>query len=306
MAFTDRIERLESTTRGLPLLVKQPLLHTIELNQGQLSRITGGVINYLWCTLSAYHRGERFAQREDLVEAYGDWLLKLPNITPNGLMLPKEPTALAYNNFHRMFAEVFVELGLDRHFSHVQFPINLRLVEGTPQAALDRRARSATKLHSDIWAGDPAGAIIAMLPLLGDVERLGVEYFEPREMPENLVRPLTDFAEGAEIAAQARRYSDGWCRGGLTLFDAYLLHQTQKPGPGLRLSLDFRCLARDQLASDGRPSPEPLKVLFPVDEWLDYGRGRLLVTKEPLAPFKGADRSTVGYEVMFGTQALST
>src|SRR5262249_49034924 len=159
----------------------------IELSPGQLSRITGTAINYLWWTLSTYHRDQRFAPREDLVEVYGEWLLKLPNITPNGLVLPKEPTALAYNNFHRAFAEVLAELGLDRHFSHVQFPVNFRLVEGTPQPALDHRARSATKSHSDIWAGDPAGAFVAMLPLLGDVERIRVEYFEPREMPLTLV-----------------------------------------------------------------------------------------------------------------------
>src|SRR5206468_1154959 len=138
---------------------------------------------------------EVFVPREDLVETYGDWLLKLPNITPNGLVLPKEPTALAYNCVHRAVAETLVELGLDKHFSALQFPINVRLVEGTPHDKNDQRPMAATKVHSDIWAGDPAGAIVLMLPLFGDVERLRVEYFEPREMPEPLVQPLKNFDE---------------------------------------------------------------------------------------------------------------
>jgi hypothetical protein len=302
--FEDRVGRLDAITRGLTLAARYPLVRTIALGAPQLARIRGAVTHYLWSALSAYFRTEVFALREDLLEAYGGRLLKLPNITPGGLVLVKEPMVLSYNALHRAVADAFAEIGLPAHFSHGLFPINVRLAEGTPNARVDSRPRASAKVHTDIWAGDPIGAVGFMLPLLGDIERVRVDWFEPRAMPDHLLCALADYDHGTPVAADAERYADGWQRGGLLMFDSFALHQTQRPGPGLRVSLDFRCVARQQVASDGAMADVP-RTLLPMDDWLDYGHGRVLVTQDPLVPYTQPDRPAAGYPVVIGTRPLA-
>jgi hypothetical protein len=288
-------------TGHLACAADHALLKSIRVPESSLASVAGAVNIYLWTTLTAFFPERRFALRDDLLSAYAGEVLSLPNVTPNGLVLPKEPNQLAYNLVHRRMAELLEVLGLAAHLKAIQFPLNVRLARGAADARADARPRASTKPHSDIWAGDPAGAVVFMLPVLGDIARVGVDFFEPEEMPAEFLRPLADYDEGRPVFARARRYDSGFQPGEMILFDPYLLHRTLRPGDGLRISVDFRCLPSRALPSDGPMPDGALRTLLPTADWLDYGRGRLLVTAEPLKEFTGVDRPTVGYEVTLGT-----
>ncbi len=301
MPFPDRNERLSDIVSHLPTQADFPLLKSVALDDPARASVVDAANFYIWLTLSEYFPERRFVLGEDLLETYRDAVMALPNITPNGLILPKEPNVLAYNILHRRVADLVARLGLAEHISAIQFPINVRLGRGAPNPAADSRPRASTKPHSDIWAGDPAGALVFMLPLLGDVQTVGVDFFEPQDLAEEFLGPLDDYDEGADIFRASTRYDAGFRHGELIIFDPYLLHQTLRPGDGLRVSIDFRFLPARKLDSDGAPPDGVLRTLLPVEEWLDYGRGRLVATGEPLREFRGEDRSTVGYEVALRT-----
>ena len=301
MQFPDRFHRLEQITQGLDVVLTFNLLKSIQLKETLYSRIATAVAIYIWESLISFFPNKSFELSNNLLSVYASEIMALPNITPNGLILPKAENILAYNSLHRAVAKAFKDLGFDRHFSACQFPLNVRLISGTPNQALDRRARSATKAHCDVWAGVPAGAIVFMMPVLGDVEKAGVHFFEAKTLPEKYQGQLKDFDEGHLVVDSAIKYDASLKLGELILFDPFLLHQTQKRGVGMRVSLDFRCLAKQELPSDRRRPLDGHRILFATEDWLDYGTGRLVVTSEALREYRGTDHPTVGYEVALKT-----
>ena len=305
MQFPDRFHRLQQITQGLDVVLSFNLLKSIQLKEALFSRITSAVTIYIWQSLINFFPDKCFTLSDNLLGAYASEIKALPNITPNGLVLPKSENILAYNSLHRIVAKTFMDLGLDRHFSACQFPLNVRLISGAPNQTLDGRPRSATKPHADVWAGDPAGAIVFMMPILGDIDKVGVHFFEAENFPEKYQGRLKDFNEGHAVAETAVKYDASFKLGEMILFDPFLLHQTQKRGDGLRVSLDFRCLAKQELPSDRAQPSDGYRILFPTADWLDYGTGRLVVTSEPLLEYRGTDHSTVGYEVALKTLRIA-
>ena len=247
MQFQDRIQRLERITQGLEVASNFNLLKSIKLKEALFSRIATAANVYIWQSLISFFPGKSFRLSDNLLDDYPVEIRALPNVTPNGLVLPKIENVLAYNSLHRVIAKAFVELGFHRHFSACQFPLNVRLISGTPNQVLDSRSRSATKPHADIWAGDPAGAIVFMMPLFGNIDNAGVHFFEAKNFPAEFQGRLKDFDEGRAVVDAAVKYESSFKLGELILFDPFLLHQTQKRGDGLRVSLDFRCLAKEEL-----------------------------------------------------------
>lgn len=304
MPFQERADRLSDIVQQLPRASDFPLLKSVALDEPVRASVADAAVFYIWLTLSEYFRDQTFDLGADILDAYPDEVSALPNITPNGLILPKEPNILAYNILHRRVADMLVTLGVVDHIRAIQFPINLRLGRGAPDPAADQRPRASTKPHSDIWAGDPAGALVCMVPLLGDVAAVGVDFFEPREMAPEFLLPLDNYDMGEPVFRASEQYDAGFEHGEMILFDPYLLHQTLRPGDGLRVSIDFRFLPVKALESDGPEPDDVLRTLVPTEEWIDYGRGRLVTTAEPLQEFRGEDRSTVGYEVALRTVSL--
>jgi hypothetical protein len=187
----------------------------------------------------------------------------------------------------------------------VHAPINLRLVDGRADARVDRRPRASAKWHSDMWAGEPAAAVIVFLPVFGIPGALGVRWIEPKSFPPELARPLDDFAEGARLIAGGREYEALFDPGVILLSDPFLVHATQRDSDGLRLSIDFRFISRHPLESDAVAPGTRRENYLPYDAWADIGRGRVLTTDAPLAPYAGPDVATANeYAAPFSIRPL--
>ncbi|HIA81387.1 MAG TPA: hypothetical protein EYO02_04650 [Rhodospirillales bacterium] len=242
---------------------------------------------YLLASLEAFYKGRSFHMHDRLFDNCISEILDLPNITPNGLILPKQQTYLAYNQIHAAIVEIINSLNLEAHIKSVHAPVNIRLVNGMPDPTVDTRPRASVKMHSDMWAGEPANAIMVFLPIYGEHGKIGIKWIEPLTFPVSLMRPLDDFDEGLSLIENGIEYDAGFNPGDLLLVDPFLLHATQKNACGMRLSLEFRFIASENLISDKHAPGTRHQNYLSYPEWSDIGQRRILVSEEPLSPFLG-------------------
>lgn len=291
--FPDRAQRLSEICQDFNLSQDFPLFKAASLEPNHYKKLQNAVNLYLYSALDAFYVDKSFNLNENLFESAQEEIIGLPNITPNGLILPKKSTFFAYNIVHATVAEIFKSLGLPKHVELIHAPIGLRLVNGTPDPAIDRRPRASVKMHSDIWAGEPASAIMVFMPIFGKTEKIGVKWIEPVNFPEDLLNPLDDFNLGEDIIDGGIEYDAKFGVGDIVLTDPYLIHATQKKAPGLRLSIDFRFIVRNTLPSDAKSPGPRLKEYFDYDKWAKIGRSLILTTDAPLEPFTGKDDGTL-------------
>jgi hypothetical protein len=305
MALPERSKRLANIVAGLPLVKDYPLLKTAAIDPMARARLRIVTNFYLWKTLSIYFPGRKFDMVDDIVQTYAEDLKQLPNITPNGLILPKVENFLAYNEIHSCVADILKGMGLGPRIDRIHVPINIRLVSGQSDAAVDSRPFASSKAHTDVWAAEPAAATLVAMAVLGSADAATVRYFEPEEFPEDLIRPLADYNEGAAILAKCHEYDCCMDNSGMFFMDSLLIHQTTKLKKGYRLSIDFRFVGHGKLSSDKFDGYPRKQNYIPFDEWAAFGRSRALTTQAPLEKFTGPTSGTLGYAAAFQTAVLN-
>ena len=89
-------------------------------------------------------------------------------------------------------------------------------------------------IHSDMWSGNPPGAII-MIPITGDIENGGVEFYRPTK---NIDLMDMEYPTYQDVPDFGPEYIGKMEPGFMHVVDAYCLHRTM---PGMdRISVDFR------------------------------------------------------------------
>jgi hypothetical protein len=281
--FPDRADRLSRFFAQTRLSQDFALLKSTQIPAELFTQLTTVVKRYLIDTLQSYY-GEVFSSDENILKVYRDSLLGLPNITPNGLFLPKKTTSKSYNAMHRATVDIIEALGMAPHIDKMQLPIGLRLVNGKKQAAaaVGTRPYATTKAHLDIWAGEPTYAFMAFMPLFGETELNGVAFHEPVEVARELLKPLDDYLGGQALLEGASCYPARFNKGELIVVDPFLMHNTLKQSDELRLSLEFRILPKQIVASDIADSGITHDNYIPYAQWRELGRGQAYLPNAPL------------------------
>lgn len=274
------------------------MVKILALEEVAYLRIRNSINNFLWVCLSESQPGRAFQLTTDMVQAYPDEVSTLPNVTPNGLVLPKAENVLAYNQVQQEVARAFAATNLYPRINRIQFPINLRLQSGTPNPSVDNRPRASAKRHSDIWAGDPASGVLVFLAVLGSAECASIKFFEPNTFPKSFVRPLEDYLLGATVSADSRELLFKFSEGAWYLVDPFVIHQTIKNKKGYRLSVDFRFVPNDLIPSDTEEDDSRKPYFLPTHEWVRLGKDELILTDDTFA-YRGEQTAsyTKGYPV---------
>ena len=115
-------------------------------------------------------------------------------------------------------------------------------------------------------------------------------FFEPKNLPENLLKPLGDYDEGSPATAGSRQYPVDLEFGTILISDSYLMHQTVKGGSGVRLSIDFRSIAGDLLAGEDESCDRSRAVYVDTAVWLAAGSTVILGNDQPIDAFQRRQR----------------
>ena len=277
--FADRRQRMRaSLTRANPV-VDQPLLQGYALTPTEISGLQHVVCDYLWH--SAFEAGVNLKMPDgpEWFTRNAAVIRKLPNVTPNGVVMPKAETTAAYNLMHRMVATVVAKDLDPREVSAVFAPINVRIVDGKPNAKIDARPRASTKIHSDIWAAEPSPSVTLFLTVMGDTDRTTVEFFEPEDFPATYQHSMKDYLDGAKLAEGAITYPTCFRNDRLLAMDSFCLHRTIKDGGDFRVSLDFRMLFKNRLPSDAYLDTPRMQNYLPLALWSGLGLSHMLAAR---------------------------
>lgn len=299
VALEERIKRFNAIAANSNIQNDYGLLKTIAINSIHFSRIETALAYYLYINLNAWHEDKLFKFSENLIQEYEEEILNLPNVTPNGLVLPKTENCAAYNALHREFAVAFSQIGMGHYVERIQYPINIRLQNGLPNQKADSRPRSSAKPHTDIWAGDPAAAMVVFLSVLGDPTKVGIRFMYPNNFPSSFVRSLEDFDLGKEVVENSTEIPCMLQNASWFIMDPYLIHHTTKKGQGVRISIDLRFIPKKEVASDFNGETEREQYFISFNEWRRIGTDLWVTTPESIKDsLKKSNRDyTIGYPV---------
>jgi hypothetical protein len=239
------------------------------------------------CFAACYGNEYNNLNQIDLLEKLDDPKYTLVNKTPNGVLLCKHETTLEFNLLHKAVAKLFLSFGFKDLTEFWQAPLNVRVVLGKDEHVVERPYESS-KLHSDVWIGEPADMILVNIPILGDIENTTLEwYLPPNNIGESHLRHLTDFSEGLEIAKKFNKLNLKPKLGHIYFSDPTTLHQTKRKSGKVRVSIDFRF--RMKVSDDYRKlvvescKPEFLKNYIYTDDWFAIGSESIIYVGETMS-----------------------
>jgi hypothetical protein len=261
-------------------------LKVIRMSSAAFARLEGAVATYLWQTLSRAFPAEIFTLGTALITEHARAILALPNRTPNGVVLARRETFHSFNMVHQALADAVEAAGILSSFSLFQLPCNVRVISGAADPQADKRSYASAKMHTDVWNGEPTSSILFNIPVLGDTQGVDLRFFEPTEFPENLRSLLRDYTLGREVAESAEEYPAVFEMGRMYVSDALSLHQTVKRRPTLRVSLDFRTIARELLPGESFEHGDSRAVYVASEAWRAGGSTTIIGSGEPLDAFQ--------------------
>lgn len=271
---------------------RMPLMVPHKFTEDEFHTLRTYVNIYLYNSLQTIIPGQ-YSLHFDFLKHYSELIRRLPNITPNGLLLPKKHNFLAYNMIYQFLVPLIEKMKLT-DVARIQRSINIRLIDGTPNQTVDSRPRSSTKPHSDIWAGEFSNHFTLQIPIIGDMDNNGINLWEPgASFFPKYVTALNDFNDGKEALADSTRYATNMSLGYGYFMDSFLLHQTRKQAPGYRLNLAVTFITESKLSSDLVYGTERKDEYIPTEQWLGYGRDRIVMTKAEVRDYSKEDLSIV-------------
>ena len=304
-AFPNRAKRLRSISQDMVLSQSYPLLKIAKIKKELFGELIENVNKYIHSNLTNFYSGEKFSQDKFLLKSQPKKIRGLPNITPNGLILPKQSTCSDYNKVHASIVKIVREFKLNQHAESVHAPINIRLIDGNKNNN-DLRPHSSTKMHSDIWAGEPSNSVAIFIPIYGDKKNIDVKWIEPLTFPEELIQPLSDFNEGRHIVTGGTQYNVDFSPGDIILVDPYLIHATNKVKDLLRLSIDFRFITRSVIDNDLLAPGTRQANYLTYEKWSDIGGGLSLTSNSLLTQFSEENsRQENTYAAKYGIKRVT-
>tara|TARA_Y200000002_G_scaffold71953_1_gene56319 strand:+ start:5400 stop:7268 length:1869 start_codon:yes stop_codon:yes gene_type:complete len=276
----SRKKRMSLLFDDIKLIHTDDLIKVCKITEKSLDNLKDAVMFYIWDCLISSNPNTKIKISENFFDINQNIIKNLPNITPNGLVVPKKENLMSFNKLQKVIFDEFSKNNINENIDRVQFPINVRLQSGSFKT--EERPRASTKKHTDIWAGDPSGAIIVFLHLYGDYEKIGIDFFKTEQFPKSLVKTLDDYDYGNNkidgIKELHLKYDDsGWI-----FVDPFILHQTFKKSDGIRISLDFRFIPKDKVDSDTFEDENRKPYFISVKEWKNFGDSKILATEQGL------------------------
>jgi hypothetical protein len=196
-----------------------------------------------------------------------NFILKLQNVTPNGIVHPIERTSIVYNSLvKKIFESIDIILP---YLESAAMPI-VRVKKSEKNRNKIKRPYATTKLHSDAWVGQYGDAIIS-IGIDGDIKRNGVEFFLPNRTTNDFFKKIQNYDEGLtkfDDVKKIKNLSKGeWC-----LFDHAVLHKTMnnmntKP----RISVDIAVKIKSKNKRKVKYADKKRFNYFPIQNYLKLG-----------------------------------
>ncbi len=220
------------------------IFFNVKIKDVLLERLRKAFTLYIHKTLESWYGRTNFladwrfdACDFDYLNVYENEIFSLPNISPNGIFLPKLENIQEYNNLQERLTDIIVDTQIVNHISYAQC-ITPRIVSGIPSIPMRSRPLATEKYHSDAWASQ-IGDCILSIPVGGDPSTT-VELCEPINPSANFFSSLTNYDDAYKRSLfESLRFLDFAHFGAINIFDHSCVHRTLKQNGKLRISLEI-------------------------------------------------------------------
>jgi len=276
----SRKKRMNSLFSDKKNLKDEGLVKVRTINEKSINKLQNAVMYFVWDCIISSNPDLDIKIDSNFYKNYSEIIKELPNITPNGLLVPKKENLLSFNKLQKIIYQEFEKNNLNNKIDKVQFPVNIRIQSGSFLG--DKRPRSSEKKHTDIWAGDPSGAIIVFLHIAGDHENIGINFFEPSNFPKELLNTLDDYDQGNSKIGELKKLDVKYDDSGWIFADPFIIHQTYKKANSIRISLDFRFMPKEKIDSDTYEDENRKPYFISPSLWSKYGDTKILASRQTL------------------------
>lgn len=305
-------ERTERMRKIFPRLENgAPLYGEISLPKNVSSALVAASKLVVYDCLISFYADEAFdldLPIETFFKTYKEKIMKLPNITPNGLLLPKIEILNSVNFLNKAVFGLMEFLGL-KGACDIACPVNLRLNFGTDRSAeANARPKSSTFWHTDIWAGQNAAELMVHTPIFGDFKKNGIAVALPPDgfFPD-FVKALPSYGHGLPVTAglDAVATRPVMKVGRSYVFDSFLLHKTVSEGEDMRGIISFPLKLKRRVKSDIYANPLRDGEYRSYGEWKKMGTETMLVSTKKIAKGKAKKGSFNTYADTFRTVSVT-
>ena len=210
-----------------------------KINSSLLTRLHLAVFSYVSkCLQNDQFYMEEGALLDTVAEAYNEGAI--PNLTPNGIFLPKKHLVLEYNYLVSTFSAIIESLNIGDLISSWHIPLNLRYKDGLVSKSNLLRDHPTEHIHTDSWAGESSESVTIQIPIFGDIERNFVTFYSaPKEFDESWLGSRPSYKDGVEITKKYKKIDSRPSKGHLQLSDFADMHaSTRLDNAGPRISID--------------------------------------------------------------------
>lgn len=254
---------------------ENPLPGVLVIKKIKLYRkLQSSVFNFLKQNLKIAFPNESFGDNKNFLENYHKFITKLPNKTPNGLLLFQKETQNEYNVMHNFFSKFICQYLNFENIGYLHLPINCRISDGG-EFTNDNRPRASSKWHIDVWAGEPIDSFLMFLPILGSCESSTVRYNDYL-VEKSLLIEQKDYANN-NIEGKTKNFYDLQDKT-FVLTDSLVYHQTQKKKSSLRISLDCRALYKEKFNYENQRNLVRTKNYFDIGTWNSINNKKKIIT----------------------------
>lgn len=282
--FAERCERFDRLAAAVQPTARRGMVMERRLEASSFETLQWCVRTYI--SACFFSQGSVLSEEEIIRRLAGE-KNPLLNRTPNGVLMPKYEFSMEYNSLHLCLAQMVETLGLEGLTDSWQIPFIVRIVAGCADENTTR-PYAASKIHSDVWIGEPKDLVLLNIPVLGDIERTTIRWLEPpSDLGESFLKVLPDFSGGQAVAGQSRTVDLAPKQGHLYFSDAWVLHQNLLQGGGPRVSIDLRfrmkTSPRYKREAEFEARSKFLEQYLPWETWKRVGRHAIVVFEDTYA-----------------------
>ena len=197
-----------------------------------VKNLRNSVLKYVTKNINSYYNLN--INKINDISKYRELILRLPNITPNGVINPRLETHKEYEKIINLIKFMNSNYKFNEIYDLYELP-DVRLMRSSKFGYNAKREYSSSIIHSDKWAGHPSDAKVVIF-INGDSNNT-VHFFKPKILDKNF------FSKQYNYKNSIKKYGYSFIKkldkNMITLFDQSCLHKTVNKNTDLRLSLDF-------------------------------------------------------------------
>lgn len=239
--------------------------------------------------LSSFYENEYFncdLPIDIFFKKYRKKIIDLPNITPNGLVLPKLETLSSVNLLNKHVFELIKFLQIEDK-AEIACPINLRLNFGVNRnKEFNQRPKSSTYWHTDIWAGQNSNELMIHTPIFGDFQENGISICLPNsKFYPDFVKTIDHFHnDGIAVTNEMDNFGSTpkLKIGRSYIFDSFLFHKTKSKGSSIRGIISFPIKLKEKIDSDIYQNTLRDSEYKTSLEWSKIGKETMLMSNKKI------------------------